>query len=141
MQDLPQIVALKDATGKLERVCELKAKLQDIRPDFIMLSGEDATQIGFNAMGGNGAISVVSNIAPKLCKEIQDACNNNDYNKALKYQNKLFELSSAMFCESNPVPVKYALYKLGIFKSPECRLPLVEPTENSKKIIDKCLNV
>ena len=141
VQDLPQIVALKDATGKLERVCELKAKLQDIRPDFIMLSGEDATQIGFNAMGGNGVISVVSNIAPKLCKEIQDLCANNDYQSALKLQNNLFNLSNAMFCESNPVPVKYALYKLGIFKSPECRLPLVEPTENSKKIIDKCLNV
>ena len=70
VKDFPQIIALKDATGKLERVCELKAKLQDIRPDFIMLSGEDATQIGFDAMGGNGVISVASNVAPKLCKEI-----------------------------------------------------------------------
>ena len=141
VQDLPQIVALKDATGKLERVCELKAKLQNIRPDFIMLSGEDATQIGFNAMGGNGVISVVSNIAPKLCKEIQDLCANNDYQSALKLQNNLFNLSNAMFCESNPVPVKYALYKLGIFRSQECRLPLVELMENSKKIVDKCLSI
>ena len=67
--DFQQIIALKDATGNLERVCDLKYKLQKIRPNFTMLSGEDATQIGFNAMGGNGVISVVSNIAPKLCKK------------------------------------------------------------------------
>ena len=139
VKDFPQIIALKDATGNLERVCELKAKLQNIRPDFIMLSGEDATQIGFNAMGGNGVISVVSNIAPKLCKEIQDLCANNDYQSALKLQNDLFDLSKAMFCESNPVPVKYALYKLGIFRSQECRLPLIELTQENKERIDSIL--
>ena len=139
VNDCLQIVALKDATGKLERVCELKSQLQEIRPDFVMLSGEDATQIGFNAMGGNGVISVVSNIAPKLCKKIQLACAKNDYKEALNFQNDLFSISKAMFCESNPVPVKYALYKMGIFRSPECRLPLDEISVNGKQLVDKIL--
>ena len=138
-KDFPQIVALKDATGNLERVCDLKYHLKEIRDDFVMLSGEDATQIGFNAMGGSGVISVVSNIAPKLCKKIQEACKNNNYKEALSYQNTLFCFSKAMFCECNPVPVKYALYKLGIFKSPDCRLPLDCLSDESKKFVDEVL--
>ena len=139
VKDFPQIVALKDATGKLERVCDLRNRLFDIRPGFTMLSGEDCTQIGFNAMGGSGVISVVSNIAPKLCKKIQDLCEQNNYKQALNYQNNLFQLSEAMFVESNPVPVKYALYKMGIFSSAECRLPLVELNADNKAKIDKVL--
>ena len=138
-KDFQNIVALKDATGKLERVCDLRNELFSIRPDFTMLSGEDATQIGFNAMGGKGVISVVSNIAPKICKKIQNACNDNNFQEALKYQNTLVKLSNAMFIESNPVPVKYALYKLGIFASQECRLPLVELTHEHKEKIDEIL--
>ncbi|GEM_PF-207300 len=133
------IVALKDATGKLERVGNVMNLIKDVRDDFVLLSGEDATQIGFNAMGGRGVISVVSNVAPELCKKIQTLCENNDFAGALQYQNQLVDLSKAMFCETNPVPVKYALYKMGIFKSPECRLPLVELEKKSKEFIDKCL--
>ena len=139
-KDFKNIVALKDATGKLDRVGDLKEKIDNVREDFVMLSGEDATQIGFNAMGGNGVVSVVSNIAPKLCKNIQELTKNNNFKDALKLQNELVELSKAMFCETNPVPVKYALYKLGIFKSEDCRLPLVKLSSNSKKIIDDVLN-
>lgn len=138
-KDFPQIVALKDATGKLERVCDLNSKVAPIRNDFVMLSGEDATQIGFNAMGGKGVISVVSNIAPRLCKTIQNACDGNDYNNALAMQNDLYKLSKAMFCETNPTPVKYALYKLGIFTSGELRLPLIDISESSKRLVDAIL--
>ena len=139
VDNFPQIVALKDATGKLERVCDLKHKLSNIKRSFTILSGDDATQIGFNAMGGEGVVSVVSNVAPKLCKNIQDACKNNDYKLALRYQNDLFTVSNALFCETNPVPVKYLLYKLNVFKSPECRLPLVELSDKNKDLIDKTL--
>ena len=138
-RDFLQIVALKDATGKLDRVCDLKAKLSPVRSDFTMLSGEDATQIGFNAMGGSGVISVVSNIAPKLCGAIQNACKENDFGKALEYQNDLYKLSKAMFCETNPTPVKYALYKLGIFTSGGLRLPLIDINENSRRLVDTTL--
>lgn len=141
-RDFDNIVALKDATGKLERVVDLKLKLEKVVvKNFTLLSGEDATQIGFNAMGGAGVISVVSNIAPKLCKKIQDACKNNDYKTALECQNDLAILSSAMFCESNPVPVKYALYKMGIFTSDKPRLPLITLSEDSKNKVEKALEL
>ena len=133
------IVALKDATGKLERVGNVMNLIKDVRDDFALLSGEDATQIGFNAMGGRGVISVASNVAPELCKKIQTLCENNDFVGALQYQNQLVDLSKAMFCETNPVPVKYALYKMGIFQSAECREPLMELEEKNKKIIDEIL--
>ena len=139
-KNFKNIVALKDATGQFDRIVDLKAKIEDVRKDFTMLSGNDDTQIGFNAMGGNGVISVVSNIAPQLCRNIQELTNDNNFKEALKFQNKLYQLSKAMFCETNPVPVKYALYKLGIFKSDECRLPLITLSQKSKDLVDKpCL--
>ena len=141
-KDFDNIVALKDATGKLERVVDLKLKLANEGvKNFKLLSGEDAIQIGFNAMGGAGVISVVSNIAPKLCRKIQNACKNNDYKTSLEYQNDLAVLSSAMFCESNPVPVKYALYKMGIFSNDKPRLPLIKLSEESKKKVEKALEI
>ena len=139
VNDFSNIVALKDATGKLDRVADLKFKLSSVRNDFILLSGEDITQIGFNAMGGNGVMSVVSNIKPNLCKTIQELTKDGKFNNALKLQNELYEISTAMFCETNPVPVKYALYKLGIFKSDECRLPLITLSQKSKDLVDKIL--
>ena len=143
--DFSNIVGLKDATGKLERVADLKSKIDNVKEKnninryFVMLSGEDATQIGFNAMGGVGVISVVSNIAPKLCKEIQENCKKGNFVKALKMQNILYTLSQAMFCETNPVPVKYALYKMNIFATEELRLPLVNICDENKKKIDEII--
>ena len=137
-KNFKNIVALKDATGKLERVAELKKLLDDADcSDFVMLSGEDATQIGFNAMGGQGVISVVANVAPKLCADIQKACKNSDYSAALALQNELVNLSKAMFCEPNPVPVKYALMKMGIFDNDAPREPLVKLGEKAMKIVDE----
>ena len=140
VKNFKNIVALKDATGQFDRIVDLKAKIDDVRKDFTMLSGNDDTQIGFNAMGGNGVISVVSNIAPQLCRNIQELTKDNNFKEALKFQNKLHQLSKAMFCETNPVPVKYALYKLGIFRSEECRLPLVNLTDKSKEFVDFVLD-
>ena len=74
-----------------------------------------------------------------LCKTIQELTKDGKFNNALKLQNELYEISTAMFCETNPVPVKYALYKLGIFKSDECRLPLITLSQKSKDLVDKIL--
>ena len=131
------IIALKDASGIIGRVIDLKFKLfQNNIDDFSILSGEDALQIAFNAVGGSGVISVVSNIAPQLCCEIQNLTKSNKFIEANNLQNQLLELSNAMFCETNPVPVKYALKKYCIFKSDEVRLPLIELNSKSRKYID-----
>ena len=99
--------------------------------NFEFLSGEDATAIGFNAMGGNGIISVTSNIAPKMVSDLQKFCEKGDYKSALELQDKLNDLHSAMFCETNPIPIKYAMSLMGMC-SDEIRLPLCEPSLESK---------
>lgn len=129
---LENVVGIKDATGDLARVATLR-KL--IKKDFLYLSGEDATAVGFNAMGGNGIISVTSNIAPKLVSELQEACEHGDYKTALEIQDDLIDLHSAMFCETSPIPVKYAASLMGLC-SDEIRLPLVAPSDATKKRVE-----
>jgi 4-hydroxy-tetrahydrodipicolinate synthase len=129
---LKNIVGVKDATGDLLRVATLRLL---IRKKFSYLSGEDGTAVGFNAMGGNGVISVTSNIAPKLVVDLQKATEKGDYKTALKLQDKLTDLHEVMFCETNPIPVKYAASLMGLC-SPETRLPLVTPSAAAKKKIE-----
>ena len=92
--------------------------------DFIQLSGEDATALGFNAQGGVGCISVTANVAPKLCAEFQAATLAGDYATALKLHDILMPLHRAMFLEPNPAGAKYGLSLLGKAAN-ELRLPLV----------------
>lgn len=130
---LKNIAGIKDATGDLSRVANLKLLVPN---DFCILSGEDATTVGFNAMGGCGLISVTSNIAPKLCADLQKATLVGDYKKAVEIQDRLTNLHSAMFCETNPIPVKYAASLIGLC-DPEIRLPLSEPSDAAKERIKK----
>lgn len=125
---LPRIIGIKDATGKIERVSMQRASCG---ADFIQLSGEDATALGFNAHGGVGCISVTANVAPRLCAEFQEATLRGDYAKALEYQDKLMPLHEAIFIEPGLVGAKYALSVLGLC-SEEVRLPLVGLTDGTK---------
>jgi len=125
---LPRIIGVKDATGKIERVSQQRASCG---ADFIQLSGEDATALGFNAHGGVGCISVTANVAPRLCAEFQEATLAGDYAKALEYQDRLMPLHEAIFIEPGLVGAKYALSVLGLC-SEEVRLPLVGLTDGTK---------
>lgn len=125
---LPRIIGVKDATGKLERVSQQR---MTCGPDFIQLSGEDATALGFNAHGGVGCISVTANVAPKLCAEFQAATLAGDYKTALAYQDRLMPLHEAIFIEPGLVGAKYALSVLGLC-TPDVRLPLVGLTDATK---------
>jgi len=128
--ELKNITGVKDATGKVERVSQQRHAMG---PEFNQLSGEDATALAFNAHGGQGCISVTSNVAPKLLSEFQEACLAGDYKRALSYQDRLMPLHQALFIEPNPTGVKYALSVLGRI-SDDVRLPLVkvaEPTRNA----------
>ena len=118
---LPTIIGVKDATGKLERVSQQR---MTCGTDFVQLSGEDGTALGFNAHGGVGCISVTANVAPKLCAEFQEATLAGDYAKALEYQDRLMPLHIAIFIEPGLVGAKYALSKLGRCTD-AVRLPLV----------------
>jgi 4-hydroxy-tetrahydrodipicolinate synthase len=125
---LPRIIGVKDATGKLERVSQQRITCG---ADFIQLSGEDATALGFNAHGGVGCISVTANVAPKLCAEFQAATLAGDYKTALAYQDRLMPLHEAIFLEPGLVGAKYALSVLGLC-APDVRLPLVGLTDATK---------
>ena len=125
---LPRIIGVKDATGKIERVSMQRATCG---ADFIQLSGEDATALGFNAHGGVGCISVTANVAPRLCAAFQAATLAGDYAKALAYQDRLMPLHEAIFIEPGLAGAKYGLSLLGLC-SPEVRLPLVTLTEGTQ---------
>jgi 4-hydroxy-tetrahydrodipicolinate synthase len=119
----------------MARVSQQRAALGS---DFVQLSGEDATALGFMAHGGQGCISVTANVAPALCAEFQLACLAGNFRQALKLQDRLMPLHDALFVESNPVPVKYAAEKLGLC-SGETRLPLAPLMPGSRKKVDAAL--
>ena len=125
---LPRIIGVKDATGDLARV-----SIQRITcgPDFIQLSGEDATAHGFNAQGGTGCISVTANVAPRLCADLQAACLAGDYATALSIQDRLMPLHKAIFTEPGVCGAKFGLSVLGMCDA-GVRSPLIELTEPTK---------
>ncbi|GGO90403.1 4-hydroxy-tetrahydrodipicolinate synthase [Stakelama pacifica] len=132
----PSIVAVKDATGILSRVSAQRAACG---PDFCQLSGNDETAIGFMATGGKGCVSVTANVAPRLCAEFQAACAAGDYSLALDYQDRLFALHLAMFADASPGPVKYAISRVRPDFPTELRLPMVEPNDAAKRVVDAAL--
>lgn len=131
LAQLPRIIGVKDATGKIERVSMQRASCG---ADFIQLSGEDATALGFNAHGGTGCISVTANVAPRLCAEFQEATLAGDYAKALQYQDRLMPLHEAIFIEPGLAGAKYGLSLLGRCTE-DVRLPLVGLTDGTKEKI------
>ncbi|MFN3765399.1 MAG: 4-hydroxy-tetrahydrodipicolinate synthase [Aliihoeflea sp.] len=134
-KDFRNIVGVKDATGKIERVSEQRITCG---PDFIQLSGEDASALGFNAHGGQGAISVTSNIAPRLCAEFQRASLAGDRERAIELQDRLMPLHKAIFIEAGVSGSKYALSRLGKVEN-VVRLPLVTVEESTAKAIDAAM--
>ncbi len=128
LSKLPRIIGVKDATCKIERVSMQRAACG---PDFIQLSGEDATALGFNAHGGVGCISVTANVAPRLCAEFQAATQTGDYRAALALQDRLMPLHEAIFIEPGLAGAKYGLSVLGRC-SEDVRLPLLRLTDGTK---------
>jgi 4-hydroxy-tetrahydrodipicolinate synthase len=130
--DFKNIVGVKDATGKVERVSEQR---MTCGKDFIQLSGEDASALGFNAHGGVGCISVTSNVAPRLCAEFQAATLDNDKEKSLELQDRLMPLHKAIFIEPGLAGAKYALSRLGRVEN-VVRLPQRTIEESTAEKID-----
>jgi 4-hydroxy-tetrahydrodipicolinate synthase len=127
LAEIKNIVGVKDATANLSRPLHTRRACGE---DFIQLSGEDHTILGYLASGGHGCISVTANVAPRLCAELHQAWAKGDTKAALGIQMRLLPLHDAMFCESNPGPVKYAASLLG-FGTNNVRLPLVPISEAS----------
>ena len=135
LSELPNIKGCKDATAKLDRV---SLQRHACGPDFIQLSGEDGTALGYNAQGGVGCISVTANVAPRLVGEFQDAMLAGDYAGALKLQDRLMPLHAALFVENSPAPTKYALSLLNKC-SEHVRLPLGPISDAGKKVVREAM--
>ncbi len=129
LASLPNIVGVKDATNDLGRPIKTRALCGDA---FSKLSGEDGTAVAFLAQGGHGCISVTSNIAPRLCAEMQDAWAAGNLARVAELRDKLAPLHDSMFCETNPAPVKYAASLLG-WGNGKVRLPLTGISEASQQ--------
>jgi 4-hydroxy-tetrahydrodipicolinate synthase len=135
LAQLPNIVGVKDATCDLARpLLTTKACGQD----FCQLSGEDITALAFNAHGGVGCISVTANVAPRQCAEMQDAWRRGEAAEALAIHQRLTPLHKALFVETSPAPVKYALARLGHCEE-TVRLPLVAPSEAARAKVDAAM--
>jgi len=132
---LDYVVGVKDATSVLDRPILTTLACGK---DFCQLSGEDGTAVPFLAAGGHGCISVTGNVLPKLCSEMQHAWMDGNVAKAMKIQEKLMPVHSAMFCETSPGPVKYAAELLGLSTS-HARLPIVDIADSSKKQVEAAL--
>ncbi|MBI1187202.1 MAG: 4-hydroxy-tetrahydrodipicolinate synthase [Alphaproteobacteria bacterium] len=118
---LPGIVGIKDASRDMGRVPRHRAGCPS---SFALLSGDDDSMLGFNAMGGDGCISVTANVAPGPCAALQDACRAGDYAAARAINDALADLHRALFCEPSPAPTKYALSLIADV-SPEARSPII----------------
>lgn len=133
--DCENVIGVKDATANLARA---SLQRQAMGADFLQLSGEDPTALGFMAHGGHGCISVTANVAPRLCAEFQRACLAKDFATALDYQDRLMPLHRALFLEPSPAPTKYALALLG-HMAEEARSPIMPVTAETRAEVDAAL--
>jgi 4-hydroxy-tetrahydrodipicolinate synthase len=134
-QDCPNIVAIKEAGGTVERVSQLRQAVPDI---FEIISGDDSLTLPFISVGAVGVISVASNVVPGLVSELVRAARDGQMVQAEQLHRRLYPLFKNLFIESNPSPAKYAL-SLTMGLSPEVRLPLVEITEESRQLVHATL--
>jgi len=128
---LPNMVGTKDATGDLVRASQMRLMCGE---DFVMLSGDDPTALGYVAHGGHGVISVTSNVAPKASVERMDAALRGDFRAALAWQDKLVGLDKALFADASPAPTKFALAQLGVCLA-DARLPIAPCAEAVKPVV------
>jgi len=135
LADIDNIVGVKEASGNISQMAEV---LQYVPDTFNVLSGDDAITIPLIALGGRGIISVASNQIPDVMTRIARLANTGDFAGARELHRKYFALMQSNFVESNPIPVKWSMYRMGLLE-PVYRLPMVPPTEANQNKIEKAL--
>ncbi|CAL4318622.1 4-hydroxy-tetrahydrodipicolinate synthase [Buchnera aphidicola] len=136
LSKLNNIIGIKEATGDLSRINTIK---KNVNKNFLLISGDDNTALDFIQLGGNGVISVTANIAAKQMSKMCNLALKNDFINARIINNKLQSIHEALFIESNPIPIKWAAWKLGMIKYHTLRLPLTPLSFNSQNILKKAL--
>ena len=135
LAEIPNIIGVKEASGNIAQISEVAHRAPK---DFILLSGDDAISIAVTALGGSGLISVASNEIPGPMTQLVRAAMNGDFAAARALQRRYMPLMQINFVESNPIPVKWAMYRMGLLE-PIYRLPMVEPSEASQQKIEQVL--
>lgn len=125
--DFKNITAIKEATGSMERCVELLS----LRPELIVISGDDAINYPLMANGAKGTISVTANLLPNMVADVVHKALEGDFLASKKINDELYPITAAMFCESNPIPVKASMSLAGLIPTLEYRLPLVNPSDAS----------
>jgi 4-hydroxy-tetrahydrodipicolinate synthase len=135
LAQVPGIVGIKEATGNIERAQWL---IKEAPKDFAIYSGDDPTAVALMLCGGHGNISVTANVAPRLMHELCMAAIAGDIKRAMEIQFKLLPLHKALFVESNPIPVKWAVARMGHSQG-ALRLPLTTLTEPSQQMLERVM--
>jgi 4-hydroxy-tetrahydrodipicolinate synthase len=135
LAQIPNIVGIKDATGDIERGSDL---LQRARKDFAIYSGDDASSLALLLLGGHGAISVTANVAPRLMHEMCAAALKGEVVNAREINFRMLGLHRYLFVEANPIPVKWAVARMGKMKN-TLRLPLTSLTEHSQNVVETAM--
>ena len=130
--EVANVYAIKEATGSMERTLHLKAK----RPQLAVISGDDAINYPIMATGGNGCISVTSNLLPDMIADLIHAAEREDFAASKAISDRLYDINKALFIESNPIPIKAAMYIAGLIDTLEYRLPLTPPTAEHMRQIE-----
>ncbi|MBD3842959.1 MAG: 4-hydroxy-tetrahydrodipicolinate synthase [Campylobacterales bacterium] len=133
--DIENIYAIKEATGSLERTIALTSA----RPELVVVSGDDAIDFPMLAQGASGFISVTANLVPNLKSLIVKAIKNKDFAQAKKISDSLYPLNKSLFIESNPIPIKAAMYIAGLMDTLEYRLPLTAPSKETMKTLEEVI--
>lgn len=136
LAEIPSVVAIKDASGDLARVTQLRAAAG---AKFLQLSGNDDLWLPHAVMGGTGCISVTANVAPRLCADFASLCAAGDWAAARMLHDRLFALHKAMFTDASPAPAKYALSRLHDWFDPEVRLPIIAASSAACTAVDLAL--
>ncbi len=136
--ELPNIAGVKEASGNINQMMDVIATIKSKKPDFAVLSGDDGLTLPLISVGGDGIISVVSNLAPALIAELAAKALAGDIESAKKIHYRLLPFFKAAFVDGNPTSIKYAMNVKKMPAGP-CRLPLVEVTDSAKKVIEDAL--
>lgn len=136
--DLPNIAGVKEASGNISQMMDVIARIKNRHPDFAVLSGDDGLTLPLIACGGDGVVSVVSNLTPNLVSEMVNAALSGDFEMARSLHYRLLPFFKAAFVDGNPSSIKYAMNLKGL-PAGKPRLPLVEVCDSAKKVIEKAL--
>ncbi|MFL1707088.1 4-hydroxy-tetrahydrodipicolinate synthase [Campylobacter sp. MOP7] len=133
--DCKNIFGVKEASGSIDRCVDLLAH----EPNLVVISGEDAINYPILSNGGKGVISVTSNLLPDKISELTHLALDEEYIKAKAINDKLYNINKMLFCESNPIPIKAAMYIAGLLETLEYRLPLCAPSSENLKNIEETM--